>query len=167
MKVIRGHLPRIGWHDVLLFWRQWTFGFHNASELVSFHYFVIQVWEMRSYRKKEIKPELMLLHFIFGLKFICSFVLLFYLTTAWGQRPSPSTDWWMVLDYYDGQMVFGDKCGLNFQTFVLQLREIPRKTPTRKLTRPGFEPEHAGREATPRLQQWSKKFIHLIICADN
>ena len=29
------------------------------------------------------------------------------------------------LDYYDSQMVSGDKYGLNFLTFVLQLREIP------------------------------------------
>ena len=29
------------------------------------------------------------------------------------------------LDDYDGQMVSGDKCGLNFLTFVLQLRDNP------------------------------------------
>ena len=32
-----------------------------------------------------------------------------------------------VLDDYDGQMVSGDKCGLNFLTFVLQLRKNPGK----------------------------------------
>ena len=31
----------------------------------------------------------------------------------------------MVLDDYDGQIVSRDKCGLNFLTFVLQLRENP------------------------------------------
>ena len=30
-------------------------------------------------------------------------------------------------DDYDGQMVSGDKYGLNFLTFVLQLRENPEK----------------------------------------
>ena len=29
-----GHVARIGWHGVLMFWWQWTFEFHNASELV-------------------------------------------------------------------------------------------------------------------------------------
>ena len=31
----------------------------------------------------------------------------------------------MVLDYYDGQMIPGDDCGLNFLTFALQLRKTP------------------------------------------
>ena len=31
------------------------------------------------------------------------------------------------LDDYDGQMISGDKYGLNFPTFILQLRENPRK----------------------------------------
>ena len=33
------------------------------------------------------------------------------------------------LDDYDGQMVSGNKLGLNLMTFVLQLRENPRKKP--------------------------------------
>ena len=47
----------------------------------------------------------------------------------------------MFLDDYDGQMVSGDKCGQNFLTFVLQLRENPAKNlnqeidPTGKGTR--------------------------------
>ena len=68
----------------------------------------------------------------------CFFLCYFYLTAAiycsWGQRPSPSIDGWGMrndLDDYDGQIVSGDKCGLNFPTFILQLRE---KTSTRKLT---------------------------------
>ena len=28
---------------------------------------------------------------------------------------------YMVLDYYDGQMITGDACSLNFLTFILQL----------------------------------------------
>ena len=41
-----------------------------------------------------------------------------------------------------------EKCGLNILTFVLQLRETPGKTSTKKLTRPEFEPGLAECEAT-------------------
>ena len=40
----------------------------------------------------------------------------------WGYRPSLSVDGWRMFSN-DDQMVSGDKCGLNFLTYVLQLRE--------------------------------------------
>ena len=52
------------------------------------------------------------------------------------------------LDDYNDQMVSRDKCGLNFLTLVLQLKENPGKTSTKKLTQSGFEPGFAGWEAT-------------------
>ena len=51
---------------------------------------------------------------------------------------------WMNMVLDDGQMIPRDKGGLNFLTFVLQLR----KTSTRKLTRSGIELGPAGWEAT-------------------
>ena len=41
----------------------------------------------------------------------------------------------MMMDDYDGQMIFGDLMGLSFLTFVLQVRKNPEKTSPRKLTR--------------------------------
>ena len=65
------------------------------------------------------------------------------------QRPSPSVDeLYMVLIIYDGHMITRDECGQNLLTFVLRLRENPRKTLTRKFIRPGIEPASAGREVT-------------------
>ena len=64
---------------------------------------------------------------------------------SWGTRLS--------LSIMNSQMVSGDKCGLNYLTFVLQLKENPRKTSTRKLTRPGFEP-------TPLMRGNNIKIIH-------
>ena len=45
----------------------------------------------------------------------------------------------MVLEYYDGQIIPRNECGLNSLTFILQLRKIPVKTSIRKLTQPGIE----------------------------
>ena len=45
-------------------------------------------------------------------------------------------------------MIPGDEWGLNFLVFVLQLRENPGKTSTRKLTQPGIEPGPAACEVT-------------------
>ena len=72
----------------------------------------------------------------------------------------------LILDY-DGQMIFGDECGLLFPhtpssvSFYRLLvvggiswhlsyswRKAPGKTSTRKSTRSGMEPELAGSEAT-------------------
>ena len=41
-------------------------------------------------------------------------------------------------------MITGDECSPNFLAFVLRLRENPGKISTRKLTRPGIEPESAA-----------------------
>ena len=49
----------------------------------------------------------------------------------------------MVLHDYDGQMIPGDECGLNFLKFVLQLRENPRKPSTSKSHR-GSNPGPLG-----------------------
>ena len=48
------------------------------------------------------------------------------------------------LNDYDGQMVPGDKCGLNFLTFALHLRENPGKNLNQETDPTGFEPEPAG-----------------------
>mgnify|MGYP007063911353 CR=1 FL=1 len=63
---------------------------------------------------------------------------------SWGQRPTPSVDGWgMVWMIVMAKWYPGKICGLNFLTFVLQLRKNPGKTSSRKLTLPGFEPEPA------------------------
>ena len=50
---------------------------------------------------------------------------------------------------YDGQMVSGDKCALNFWHLSYSWEKTPKKTSTRKLTRTGFKPSRpAGWEAT-------------------
>ena len=43
----------------------------------------------------------------------------------------------MMMDDYDGQMIFGDLVGLTFLTFVLQVRKNPEKAPPRKLVPTG------------------------------
>ena len=54
-----------------------------------------------------------------------------YLTAiycSYVERPSPSIDGlYMVCMIYDGHMITGDECGPDFLTFVLRLREKPRK----------------------------------------
>ena len=48
----------------------------------------------------------------------------FYLTTAVYARR-----WFTMILTDDAQMIPGDECGLNFLTFVLQLRKNPGKNP--------------------------------------
>ena len=43
-----------------------------------------------------------------------------------------------VLDDYDGQMVSGDKCDLNFLTFVFQLNENPGKNLNQEIVSTGI-----------------------------
>ena len=50
----------------------------------------------------------------------------------------------MVKDDYGDQIIPGDECGLNFLTFVLELKKNPGKNSTRKLIRSGIEPGPAG-----------------------
>ena len=51
---------------------------------------------------------------------------------------------WIWKDDYDGQMIFGDLMGLNFLTFVLQVRKNPQKTSPRKLVPTEVEPGPAA-----------------------
>mgnify|MGYP007063903833 CR=1 FL=1 len=53
MRVIGKHLPKIGWHGMLMSWRQWTFGFHKVSELVSYSQVlsqgILELWRCKIY----------------------------------------------------------------------------------------------------------------------
>ena len=87
------------------------------------------------------------------LSFVCLFVsvLLFNDGHVLQLRPETLTVHRRMgngLDDYDGQIISRNKYGLNFLTFILQLRENSGKTSTRKLAWPGFEPGPTGRETT-------------------
>ena len=47
MRVIGKHLPRIRWHGMIMSWRQWTFRFHNANELVSNVTLLRRTWNQK------------------------------------------------------------------------------------------------------------------------
>ena len=64
---------------------------------------------------------------------------------------------------YDGQMIPGDECGPNFLTFVLQLRENPKKSSTRKLTLPGIRPGPAVSEAMTLLLDHNNGHIFNVL----
>ena len=67
----------------------------------------------------------------------------------------------MVLDDYDGQIIPGDECGLNFLTFV-SCGKPSKKTSNRKLTRTGdriWARWVKGNVVIPRPQRWSIKHI--------
>ena len=67
----------------------------------------------------------------------------FHFIWWWNLRPETITiQRQMVLDYCDGQIVYWDKCCLNFLTFIFQLKENPGKKP-----QPGIESRCAGWEA--------------------
>ena len=142
-------------HKMSELYGQKTWDFYSCNARNSIHLYCVP------------QPTLCILQCGVALNIQSFFIFdIFYLTTAmycnWGQRQSPSVDGRvMVLDDHD-QMVSGDKCGLNFMIFVLELRENPGKTSTRKLTRPGFEPGPIGWEVTtlpPRPQWWSSKLV--------
>ena len=50
----------------------------------------------------------------------------------------------MVMDDYDGQMLFGDLVGLKFPDIRLTGEEKPRKPHPGNLSRPGIEPGPAA-----------------------
>ena len=114
--------------------------FNHSSEVHQLHAKILhlcdseQLLSLSSVKQLVISDVGPQFKYFFYHRFDClfCFVFLFYLMMAmycsWGQRPSPSVDGWgMVLDDYDGQMVSGKKCGLNFLTFILQQRENPGK----------------------------------------
>ena len=62
------------------------------------------------------------------------------------------------LDDCDGEMVSGNKCGLNFLTFVLQLRENPGKNLNQETDPTGIwtrARSMRGNDVTPQKQRWS------------
>ena len=66
----------------------------------------------------------------------------------------------------DGQMVSGDKCGLNFLTFVLHLREKPGKNLNQETDPTGIWIRARwmrGNDVTPRPQRWYLKDKNRII----
>ena len=91
--------------------------------------------------------------------FVCFCYLMMTMYCIWGQRPSPSIDGWgMVLDDYDGQIVSGDNCGLNFLTFILQLKENPGKNLNQETDPIGIWTRARwmrGNSVTLRPQRWS------------
>ena len=65
----------------------------------------------------------------------------------WDQRSSPSIEeWGLTLVHCDGQMVSGNRCSLNFLTYVVQLKENPRKTSVRNWPYWEFNPGPFGWE---------------------
>ena len=50
----------------------------------------------------------------------------------------------MMMDDYDGQMIFGDLVGLKFPDIRLTGKENPEKTHPGNLSRPGIEPGPAA-----------------------
>ena len=46
----------------------------------------------------------------------------------------------IMMDDYDGQMIFGDLVGLKLLTFIVQVRKNPKKTHPGNLSQPGIEP---------------------------
>ena len=53
----------------------------------------------------------------------------------------------MIMDDYDGQMMFGDLEGLKLPDIRLRGEENPKKTSPRKLSRSGIEPGPAAWQA--------------------
>ena len=63
------------------------------------------------------------------------------------------------LDEYNGQMLSGDKCDLNFLTFVLQLRKNPGKNLNQETDPTGISTRARwmrGNDVTHRPWRWSK-----------
>ena len=81
------------------------------------------------------------------------------------KRPSPSVDGWIsFLDDYDGQMITGGECGLNFMTY-LTAEEKPRKNsnqenvPSRDRTRACWVRDN---DVGSRPQRWYLLFLSSV-----
>mgnify|MGYP007063917160 CR=1 FL=1 len=135
---------KIGKTNMKRYWETFIFAHVVTNKLWMIFYILLWEWSLSTSDSFLFPMHLILalVHISFSVSsspmYLISIYLflvvffLFYLTMAmycsWSQRPSPSADGWgMVLVDYDGQMVSGDNCGLNFLTFVLQLRENSRK----------------------------------------
>ena len=67
----------------------------------------------------------------------------------------------MVLDDYDGQMIPEEEYDLNFQTFVLRMREHHEKNLNQETNPTGDRTQvrlMRGNDVTPRRQRWSPLF---------
>ena len=76
----------------------------------------------------------------------------------------------MMMDDYDGQMIFGDLVGLKLPDIRLTGEEKLRKKPhPGNLTRPGIEPGPAARQARmlPLVpQRWTTKLVNTVNMTD-
>ena len=84
MRVIGKYLPRIRWNGVLMSWRQWIFGFHNANEWV--------IWD---------RYQINIDRNVMGCKKIL-------LLPRWLSDMRPAVDWKVLTssDYYVIQLIF-------------------------------------------------------------
>ena len=78
------------------------------------------------------------------------------------------------MDYYDSQMIPVDEHGLNFLTFILQLKKIPGKKLNQEIDPTGDRIRAScvrGNDVTPSPQRWSqtvrdqnlkRKFVRIL-----